>query len=209
MYYRVLQDEQLARDLEARRAEILGPQQYSDTIRQLLQEEVAAADRINQRFGATIYPIGKSVTVNNVRAGGFEGVLPGSTVIVEWQLVGPALTWIAQALRERSPVASGAYRGNHLLLADGAPASPGSAPPAKEYVFINTEPYARKIEIGITHSGRAFEVRVENRIYQRTAADAARQFPGVSVAFEFREAAGAAGARDGLVYPAIIVKPGG
>ena len=45
-------------------------------------------------------------------------------------------------------------------------------PPADEYVFINPVPYARRIEVGKTKSGRPFLIQVPNKIYERTAKDA-------------------------------------
>ena len=53
---------------------------------------------------------------------------------------------------------------------------PVAPPLASEYVFLNTVPYARKIEIGKTESGRDFVIQVPNRIYERTANDAQARF---------------------------------
>jgi hypothetical protein len=99
------------------------------------------------------------------------------------------IRWIVARLRERSPRISGGYAEGHIVLADGVEIDPrGRIPQAAEYVIINREPYARKIEIGVTRSGRPFVVQVENRIYFRTMRDAAANFRSraVSIGFEYR-----------------------
>jgi hypothetical protein len=63
---------------------------------------------------------------------------------------------------------------------------------AREYTFINMVPYARRIEIGKTKSGRSFALQVENRIYERTAKDAKAKFgKAADIQFGYRESVGA------------------
>ena len=78
---------------------------------------------------------------------------------------------------DRSPAVSGAYREGHTLFADGSETDPlGTVPMASQYVFTNTVPYTRKIEIGETKKGTPFVIQVQNRIYERTAQDAINKF---------------------------------
>lgn len=107
------------------------------------------------------------------------------------------LRWIARKLIERSPVQSGAYRDGHILLADGVEvgtavqvAAGAIVPMAHSYEFINPVPYARRLEIGRTKAGRSFVLQVPNRIYQRTAKEAAEKF-GIKAFFKYRFMPGA------------------
>jgi hypothetical protein len=141
-------------------------------------------------------------------------------VVFEFDLITDVLKWIASTLADRSPVLSGAYKRGHKLLADGREIQLGGvAPKADEFVFANSVPYARKIEIGKTEAGRAFVIEVPNRIYERTAKDAAARFGNIAdVQFGYMELLGgytlrrsvgrrrarAAGAS--VASPAIIVK---
>ena len=59
-----------------------------------------------------------------------------------------ALAWIYAQIVAHSPVLTGRYASEHVLLADGAKADPSNPPPADRYVFMNLAPYARKIERG-------------------------------------------------------------
>jgi hypothetical protein len=115
----------------------------------------------------------------------------GGRITFEFELVGEILAWILSTLRARSPVASGRYRDSHRLFADGreiaAVAGAGIVPPAEEYSFVNLTPYARKVEVGRTKSGRAFLLQVPNQIYQRVATDAARRFGNLAkIRFTYR-----------------------
>lgn len=76
-----------------------------------------------------------------------------------------------EALIKASPKRSGAYVKGHSIYVNGKPVGQ-SCPPLKETdkVFIaNVMPYARRLEIGRTKSGRSFVIQVPNRIYERTA----------------------------------------
>lgn len=94
------------------------------------------------------------------------------------------LAYIAQQLRERSPVLTGRWRDAHTLSADGNEVANAQAiatgdadiPAADVYVFSNPEPYSRKLEAGKTKAGRDFLVSVQNRIYERVGQDAASKF---------------------------------
>jgi len=123
-----------------------------------------------------------TVTVDGHEGAPLDSVDPdGGSIIVEFELVGDVLTWIAQTLLDRSPVVSGDYRHGHTLFADGVEVDPfGVIPSADVYVFTNGVPYARKIEIGKTEAGRDFVIQVPNRIYERTAEDAKRQFGNIA-----------------------------
>lgn len=76
-----------------------------------------------------------------------------------------------EALRAASPRQSGAYQNNHRVLLNGneVEALPASLKATDEIILVNPVPYARRIEIGKTKSGRDFVLQVPNRIYERVA----------------------------------------
>lgn len=81
------------------------------------------------------------------------------------------------ALIKASPVVSGAYRDSHTLFLNGAPVA-GRLPelgPQDELMITNTVPYARRIEIGKTKSGRPFVRQVPPRIYETVAGQMTRR----------------------------------
>lgn len=157
------------------------------------RDEISKADQINQRVLGRVPP--KTVTVDGHEGAPLDSVKPdGGTIIVEWEIVSDVLIWIARTLEDRSPVQSGEYKRSHTLLADGVevPVS-GNIPPANEYIFVNTTPYARKIEMGRTKSGRAFIVQVPNHIYERTAKDARSRFGNIAkITFSMQSISGGA-----------------
>jgi hypothetical protein len=136
-----------------------------------------------------------TVTVDGREGAPLESVNPdGGSVVVEFELVGDVLSWIAQTLLDRSPVVSGDYRKGHTLFADGVEVDPlGVIPPADVYLFTNSVPYARKIEIGETEKGQPFVIQVPNRIYERTAADAKAKYGNIaSIKFTYQALNGGA-----------------
>jgi hypothetical protein len=173
---------------------------------QLPEQKKAAADFVragiadadqtnhqtNRRVLGRVPP--RTITVDGRLNAPLESVNPnGGNVVVEYELVSDLLRWIADTLIQRSPVVSGDYKRSHTLFADGreVPLN-GEIPQAEEYTFINPIPYARKIEIGKTKSGRAFVIQVPNRIYERTATDARSRFGNqAAISFGYRATTGA------------------
>jgi hypothetical protein len=176
-------------------------------VAEFARSEIAKIDASNRRVLSRIQP--PTVTVDGSQGVALDKVRPNSGMIVaEWDVVGEVLVWIGQTLRDRSPVVSGAYRDGHALFADGAEIQFGAqAPIAKEYVFLNAQPYVRRIEVGRTKSGRDFEIHVPNRIYERTAADAQARFSGsMTIHFSERSPIKTVGARYALpLVPAITI----
>lgn len=182
------------------------------------RNEIAKGDAINRRALGYVPP--KEITVDGRRDAPLETVkVNGGFIVVEWELFTSALLWIGTELQKRSPVRSGDYVRSHLLFADGVEI-PLTANPkaAEEYVFLNPIPYARKIEIGKTKSGRNFVIQVPNRIYEKVARDARSRFGNsADIKFTYRAPVGAyklrrvprgrkTGAGKAVTAPAIIVK---
>lgn len=140
------------------------------------RQGIAEADAINRTVLGRTPP--RTITVDGREGAALDSVNPDrGTILVEWELVTDLLEWIGDELVARSPKLSGRFRESWTLFADGIETPLGGViPPADKYVFVNLQPYARKIEIGKTKSGRNFVIQVPNRIAERTAKDARRRF---------------------------------
>jgi hypothetical protein len=168
----------------------LSPQVRSQKVAAFAQAKIDAADEQNRQALGAVPP--KTVTVDGKQGAPLESVNPDrGTIIAEWSLVGDVLQFIYAALRARSPIVKGDYLKGHTLYADGVECDPDNPPLAGEYIFLNKEPYGRKIEIGKTESGRDFVIQVQNRIYERTADDASKRFGNLAkIRFTYQAAFG-------------------
>lgn len=123
-----------------------------------------------------------------------ESVSPdGGVIVYEFELISEVLQWISVALEESSPVGSGSdphpglYSHSHALFADGTLVDPNSPPPnAAEFLFINSQPYARKIESG-------FSNQFPDGVYHVVAMMAKNKFGNIAnIGFEYRSLQGGA-----------------
>lgn len=177
----------IQRDIDLIVGEVLAPKAQRVAVANYALSELSIADAINLAI------VGRAVAhrtfVNRNQSNNLEAVNPsGGEITFEFQLTSEVLSWIARTLADQSPVVSGDYRRGHILLADGAQADPDNAPTATVYKFMNTVPYARKIEVGITKSGRSFVIQVKPRIYERTFNDAKARFGNiVSLSYGFED----------------------
>jgi len=191
----------------------LSPEARSKAVADLARTAIADAREGNRRVLGRDTPA--KTFVDGREGAPLESVDPDRGVIVaEFDLAMDVLNWIANRLREASPVRSGAYRDAHRLFADGREVLPTEdIPQAAEFSFTNTVPYARRLEVGRTKSGRAFVIQVEPRIYERVAKEARQRFGNIAqVGYTFRALAGVATAGRGrgekkkdLRYPTITV----
>lgn len=168
--------ESIARDISVILASDLSPAAQSKAAAAFAASEIREADETNRRILGRLPP--KTISVDGRRGASLDTVKPsGGLIVAEWELFGEVLAWIGQTLRDRSPRVSGAYRNAHTLFADGVETEIGvEVPQADVYTFINLTPYARKLEVGKTESGRDFLIQVPNRIYERTYRDAKARF---------------------------------
>lgn len=153
---------------------------------------------------ATGRPSPVEVFVDGRRGAPLTSVRPNGVIVAEFDLIGDAVTWIAEELHKRSPVLTGRYRGNHVLLANNAHVDPaGPLPEAEEYVFLNPTPYARRIEMG----KMTMRVRDTDHVYERVADAARRLFSDLaSIRFTYRPAF-VRGRKNSERVPAITIRP--
>jgi hypothetical protein len=187
---------------------------------------IAEAQAINRQALGRIPRM--TVTVDGREGAPLESVKPdGGTIIVEFELISEVLRAIAEKLIARSPRQSGDYIRGHEVFAGGRQfdfgillgSSSESIPKADVYFFVNAVPYAARIEIGTTKSGRRFVMQVPNRIYERVAKDVRGEFRReADIQFSYQTYVGAYVRRSGrsrsrrrkagssIQSPAIIVR---
>lgn len=172
--------EPIAKAIDLLVANTLSPKAQKEAVASFARGAIAEADATNRRVLGRVPA--RTITVDGREGAPLTDVRPdGGSIIVEYELINDVLIWIGETLRQRSPVISGKYRDSWTLLADGTEVSrEETVPVADTYTFVNDVPYARKIEVGLTESGRPFVIQVPNRIAERTAKDAAQRFGNVA-----------------------------
>lgn len=135
--------------------------------------------------------------VDGVEGAAVDTVRPDGVIIFEFQLLEDVFAWIDDQLIQNSPIGSsgdkhaGLYQKSHIFFADGVEADPRSSPPpqASEYVFLNAQPYARKIE---GHDGvKPESSQAPEGVFESVAKLASDRFGNVAkIAFDFRSADG-------------------
>lgn len=158
----------IGRDIDVMLAEVLSPAAQSQALADVAREALAEGERQNaQALGF----VPDHETFVDGRAGAaFETVKPDGTIIIEFDLLEELFVWIAEQLVKHSPFRSGRFAASHAFFADGIEVDPmGTVPPAETYVFVNTQPYARKIE-------RGQSPQAPDGVFEAVAALASRRF---------------------------------
>lgn len=114
-------------------------------------------------------------------------VKPEGVIVARFDLLRETLEWVGVALNQESPVRSGRYARSHVLYVDGEPhGGDGPIPDGKLYTFVNTQPYARKIDRGLS-------AKAPDGVYEAVAGVASRKFGNVAkVTFGWHPLIGAA-----------------
>jgi hypothetical protein len=195
----------LSRDIEILLTE-LQEIDGADILTEFARAEITEAKEINRAVLGREPPV--EIFVDGRKDESLRSVETKSVIVAEFQLVTEVLVWIAQQLEQHSPVKTGRYQKSHILLADGVEVTATTQVlTASEYVFINTQPYARKIERGSSSMA-------PDGVYQAVATLARQRFGNITkVAFSYRTViggsivTGSAGNRSSNRNPAIIVTP--
>jgi len=205
----------ISREFELFLKEDLGPKGRSAMLAAFAAETIEEAKQQNKQALGSVPPY--EVFVDGQKGAALTSVKPDGVIRAEFKLVNEALAWIYEQLQIHSPVLTGRYASSHELFADGAEiGNPSAPPPAEEYVFMNTQPYARKIEgyrglAGVVHRAPS-SPQAPDGVYQAVATLAKRRFGNLAkIEFSYRTAIGGdiIGGREGdrskLRSPAIIV----
>lgn len=179
--------EPIERDLVLLLGDDLTPEGRSHSLAQFAREALADAEAQNRQ---ALGRVPEHETIVDGRRGAIlETVRPDGTIVFEFELLEEVFEWIEAMLILHSPVKTGQYARSHLFFADNEQADPSRAPPAREYAFVNTQPYARKIERG--QSSQA-----PDGVFEAVSILASRRFGNLSrIRFGYRSLpAGAIGA---------------
>lgn len=149
------------------------------------RQALAEAQEINRRATGRVPP--HETFVDGRQGAPLDTVKPDGVIVFEFDLLNDLFEWIGDMLVRHSPVRDGDYAGSHLFFADGVAVDPGAdIPAADEYVFLNAQPYARKIERGLSP-------QAPDGVYESVALMARRRFGNLaSIKFSFRSFQGGA-----------------
>ena len=173
-----------SREFAAMIDEVLSPKARSAALAEVALVEIQRANTIN-RTALGSEPKYEQF-VDGRQGAPLESVKAGGMILAEWSFLGQTLTYVREMLREASPFRSGRYRDSHLLIVDGVEIADGAAMPDEfdEAVFINSQPYSRKIERGLS-------AQAPSGVYQVVAAMGKRRFGNLArVSFTFRPLTG-------------------
>lgn len=167
------------RDLRVVLAADLSPEKRSEALAGFAQQALRETQDVNRK--ALGEEPSYETFVDGVRGAPLRQVKPDGTIIFKFDLVDDALSWIGTELVKASPVKTGKFADSHIVLADGHLVEAGSPlPPADEYAFVNTQPYARKIERGLSP-------QAPEGVFEAVAVMAARRFGNIGrVRFGYR-----------------------
>lgn len=203
--------EAIDRDIAVILSDTLSPAAQSKALAAFAGETIEAATRANRQILGRDAP--RTIYVDGKKGAPLASVRPDGSIVAEFDVVSDALAWIGEQLELHSPKASPdpnpsvVYKRSHELFADGTAVPIGEpVPSAEEYIFINTLPYARKIETGSSS-------QAPDGVFQAVATLGRRRFSKVArIAFSYRAAVsgaivkGRAGNKSSGRYPAIVVK---
>lgn len=171
----------IVRDIELIISADLSPEAVSKAIGGAARDLIADAQETNTRALGSSPP--QRVYVDGREGAPLESVKPvGGTILAEFDLLEDSLRWIGQQLVLHSPVRTGKYANSHILFLDGEEMNPNDPIPPTfgEIVFLNTQPYARKIERGLSD-------QAPDGVYEAVAALAKRRFGNiVNIRFTYR-----------------------
>jgi hypothetical protein len=103
-----------------------------------------------------------------------DSVRPDGEISYAFNILEDLFAWIAEQLVIYSPVLTGRFAASFKFFADGVEIDPAMpAPQAQSYVFLNIQPYARKIE-------RGESPQAPDGVFQSLAALAQRRFGNVA-----------------------------
>lgn len=202
--------EPIDRDVQLIIARDLSPKARSVALATYAREALEEGQEANARVLGRV-PLHETF-VDGRRTDALESVRPEGTIQFEFNLLEDIFGWIAEQLVVHSPIGSvgdhhpGLYRRSFAFFADGKRIAPGiGAPAAAEYVFINTQPYSRKIERGLSP-------QAPDGVFHAIAEMAARRFGNMAVVrFGYRAPVagglmgGKRGNRSDRRTPAIII----
>jgi hypothetical protein len=177
--------EPISQDIALILGQELSPKARTAQIAAFAKERLSEAEAINT--AALGHTPSHQTFVDGRHNAPVETVRPDGTVVYVFDLIEDTLAWIGDQLVRHSPVEHGVYARSHLLFADGQEVDPATpTPDAREFVFINSVPYARKVEKGLSP-------QAPDGVYEAVAALASRRFGNIArIRFSYRSFPGGA-----------------
>ncbi len=108
-------------------------------------------------------------------------VLPGP-IVFKYKYATDIVEDALLQLQKASPVRSGLYAKSHTIYVNGTEVgrAPKTLKRGEEVIITNPVPYARRLEVGKTESGRDFVIQVPPRIYERVSKILIRKYKNVA-----------------------------
>jgi hypothetical protein len=148
-------------------------------IEALQQQTIAARQEVVAKESARsggIAPLGRQV-IDGVPDAPLSAITPNSVIVLLWNYMPEIATRTYEALVQRSPRLTGRYIEGLLIFVDGQPGFLNEIDvDTQEVRFVASVPYARRLEVGKTESGRAFVRQVAPHIVEETAIVAKSKF---------------------------------
>ena len=176
----------IQRDLAALVEDTWSPEAQAGYLREFAQGAFTEAQAQNE--ASLGYRPEHDLFIDGGKQQDLSGVRPTSRIIYEFHLLADIIEWIDGMLQLHSPIRSGRYQASHLWFADDVEFDIRAIPPAEQYVVLNAQPYARKIERGQSD-------QAPDGVYEGVATLAKRRYGNVAyVGFGWRSfPAGAVG----------------
>jgi hypothetical protein len=164
-------------------ADELEPAGRSAALAAFARQQLKDAQEVNRAFAGYIPK--HDTFVDSVKDAIEESVRPDGTIVYQFHLITEAIEWIEQMLLQASPYKTGKYRHSHILFAGEAEVQFGAeVPDAETYTFLNTQPYSRKIENGLSRPA-------PEGVFQSVAVLASRRFGNLaSIKYTFQSVSG-------------------
>lgn len=183
----VLKLDPITREIDLWLDEQFSDKEKSARFAAFAREQIELIDNENARIVGTRLPY--DLWVDGAPDRPLTSVTPKGRIEAEWYAYDELFAYIGDLLVKHSPYGSddprpghpGLYERSHLFLADDVIVPVGKrVPPAKEFVFINAVPYARKIERGLSN-------QAPDGVYQTVATLARRRWSNLaSIRFSYR-----------------------
>jgi hypothetical protein len=109
--------------------------------------------------------------VDGRRGAAYQTVAPDGVIRIQYGYAREVALQALKLLSLRSPVLSGDYLKSFVILVNGSAVAGPFAIPAQfdECLIINTQPYARRLELGKNRDGEPFVVQKDPRIVEEVA----------------------------------------
>jgi hypothetical protein len=191
------------RDIELIVSDLTSPEARSARLAEFAAEQIEEVRQNNRAVVGRDLPY--EVVVDGKVGVALTAVKPNGVIVANFDLLREVLEWIGEQLLLESPRLTGRYMRSHVMFVDGVEHDlDGPIPPGESYEFVNTQPYARKMEP--RPGGAPQSDQAPKGVYHVLAAVAQKRFGNIArVRYSFRAINGEKGSENR--QPAIVVRP--